>query len=68
MLKWIVWNWSVFDIGTILKLNWIVWNGTVLTFNCVKNTVHILNWIVWIRTVWFNRIAWNRNVLDKPCA
>ena len=26
----------------------------------------ILNGIVWIRTVWLNRIAWNRNVLDKP--
>ena len=29
MLKWIVWNKTVFDIETVLTLNWIVWNGTV---------------------------------------
>ena len=23
----------------------------------------MLNWNVWIRSVWLNRIAWNRNVL-----
>ena len=32
MLDWIIWNWTVFDIETILKLkltlNWIVLNGT----------------------------------------
>ena len=25
----------------------------------------MLNWIVWIRTVWINRITWNRNVFDN---
>ena len=36
MLNWIVWNRTVFDIGTVLMLNWIVWNWTVLTFNCLS--------------------------------
>ena len=35
MLKWIVWNGTVFDIETVLTLDWIVRNRTVLTFNCV---------------------------------
>ena len=39
MLNWIVWNWTVFDIETILTvdliviiiawINWIVWNRSV---------------------------------------
>ena len=24
MLNWIIWNWTVFDIETVLTLNWIV--------------------------------------------
>ena len=28
MLIWIIWNWTVFDIETVLTLNWIVWNRT----------------------------------------
>ena len=24
MLNWIIWNWIVFDIETVLTLNWIV--------------------------------------------
>ena len=27
----------------------------------------MLNWIVWIRTVWLNRIAWNRIFLPLNC-
>ena len=56
-------------------LNWIVWTGTV--FVCLTElfestvfdieTVLTLNRFVWIRTVWLNRIAWNRNVFDKLC-
>ena len=40
MLNWIVWNGTVFDIETLLKLNWIrtVW----------------LNWIAWNRNVFDN--------------
>ena len=38
--------------------------------NCLKwffdiETVLMINWIVWIRSVWLNRIAWNRNVFDN---
>ena len=28
MLKWIVWNKTVFDVETVIMLNWIVWNRT----------------------------------------
>ena len=31
MLNWIVWNWTVFDIETVLTLNWIV------IYNCLNN-------------------------------
>ena len=41
-------------------LNWIVWKRIVFDIE----TVHTLNWIVWIRTLWPNRITWNRNVFD----
>ena len=36
ILKWIVWNWTVFDIETVLSLNWIVIYRTVLTFYFVN--------------------------------
>ena len=36
MQKWIVWNWTDFDIETVLTLNWIVIYRTVLRFYCVK--------------------------------
>ena len=32
MLDWIVWNWTLFDIETVLTLNWIVIYKTFLTF------------------------------------
>ena len=60
MLNWIVWNWSVFDIETVLMLKGIVWNRTVST-----KSILILNWIGWIRTVLLNWIDWNRNVFDN---
>ena len=40
MLNCIVWNGTVFDIETVIKLNWIVWIRTVW-----------LNLIAWNRTV-----------------
>ena len=43
MLNWIVWNWTVFDIETVLTLNWIGWIRTVW-----------LNWITWNRNVFDN--------------
>ena len=62
MSNWTVWNRTVFNIETELTLKWIVSYRTVLTFNCILlNSMLLLNWIVWIRTVWLNRIAWNRN-------
>ena len=36
ILNWIVWNWTVSDIETVLKLNWIVIYRTVLTFYCIN--------------------------------
>ena len=33
MLNLIVWNGTVFDIETVLRLNWIVWNKTDF---CIK--------------------------------
>ena len=40
MLNWIVSNWTVFDIETVLTLNWIVIYITVW-----------IHWIVWNRNV-----------------
>ena len=44
MLNWIVWNWIVFDIETVLTLNWIV----IVTA--------WINWIVWNRNV-FDKLS-----------
>ena len=41
MLNWIVWNWTVFDIETVLTLNGIVMYNRI-------------NWIVWNRNVFDN--------------
>ena len=41
MLKWTVWNRTVFDNETVLRLNWIVWKRTVLTFNCVWTKLYL---------------------------
>ena len=43
MLNWIVWNRTIFDSETLLKLNWIVWIRTVW-----------LNWIACIRHIFDN--------------
>ena len=52
MLKWILWNGTVFDIKTELTLNWIVLCRTVLTFICVSiKYVLMINWITWFRIV-----------------
>ena len=40
MQNWIVWNGTVFDRETLLKLNGIVWNRYVW-----------LNWVAWKRNV-----------------
>ena len=62
MLNWIVWNGTVFDIETVLMLNWILQNRTVLTFNCVQTkSILILNWIDWIRTI---RLNWIKNEIE----
>ena len=42
MLNWIVRNWTVFDIETVLTQNWIVIYRTVLTFNCVLRKLNEL--------------------------
>ena len=54
-LNWIVWNWTVFDIETVLTLNWIVIYNSVNKLDCLKcfwqlNCVLMLNWIVLNRT------------------
>ena len=52
MLKWIVKNRTVFDIGTVLTLKGIIWNWT---FFKKKPTY----------TVLLNGIAWNRNIFEN---
>ena len=54
MLNCIIWNWTVFDIETVLTLNWIV------IYNCLNsfwqlNCVLMLNWIVWNRTDYLHK-------------
>ena len=59
MLNWIIWNWTVFDIETLLTLNWIV------KYNCLnslkfKKKIHLnclltLNWIVLNRTDYLHK-------------
>ena len=50
MLNWIVWNWTVFDIETVLTLNRIVINNCLnsLKWKCFwrLNCVVMLNWFV----------------------
>ena len=60
MLNWIIWNWTVFDIETILTLNWIV------IYNCLNslkwkcfwqwNCVLMLNWIALNRTDYLHKM------------
>ena len=66
MLKWIIWNRTVFEIEIWSTLNWNVYDRIVLTFNCVWTiSVFLLNWISWIRTAWLIWIAWNRIVFHN---
>ena len=55
MLNWIVLNWTVFDIETVLTLNWIViynyLNSLKLKCFWQLNLILMLNWIVWNRTI-----------------
>ena len=61
MLPWNVWNWTVFDIETVLTLNWIV------IYNCLNNLkwkcfcqlsgVLMLTWIVWNRTDYLHKLV-----------
>ena len=41
MLIWIVWDGTVFDIETVIKLNGIVWNRTVLTLVVCKQNIYL---------------------------
>ena len=45
--KCMVYNGTVFDIETVIRLNWTVWNRTVW-----------LNWIAWNSTVSDNSIVY----------
>ena len=36
MLNWIIWNWTVFDIETVLTLNWIVIYNYLNKLNSLK--------------------------------
>ena len=59
MLNWIVLDWTIFDIETVLILNWIV------IYNCLNslkqkcfwqlNCVLMLNWIVLNRTHYLHK-------------
>ena len=54
MLNWIVWNWTVFDIETVITLYWIVIHNCLnsLKWKCFwqLNCILMLNWIVLNRT------------------
>ena len=49
MLNWIVWNRTVFDIGTALMLNWIVWNRTVYMYK-LDFGINNLQWLMCHKT------------------
>ena len=55
----IIWNWTVFDIKTVLKLNWIViynyLNSLKQKFCWELNCVIMLKWIVWNRTDYLHK-------------
>ena len=59
MLNWIVWNWTIFDIETVLTLAWIVIYNCLnsLKLNCLwqLNCVLMLNWTVLIRTDYLHK-------------
>ena len=47
MLNWIIWNWTVLDIETVLTLNWIVIYNCLNNLNSLKlNCIPMLNWIL----------------------
>ena len=58
MLNWIIWNWTVFDIETVLTLNWIVIYNCLNKLNRLKNkcfwqTVYtFLNELFEIELIW----------------
>ena len=41
MLNWIMWNWTAFDIETLLTLNWFVYYRTVLTLTVCKKNMYL---------------------------
>ena len=53
LLNWIVWNWTVFDIETVLRLNWII------IYNCLnslkKKCFWQLNWVLMLNWIALNR-------------
>ena len=56
---------GLMELNSVLMQKSIIWNRIVFFF--IENVLR-RNWIVWNRTVWLNRIAWNRNVLTiKLC-
>ena len=72
MLNWIIWNWTVFDIETVLTLNWIVIYNCLNKLNSLKykcfwqlNCVLMLNWIVWNRTDYLHKNRFGYNNLQK---
>ena len=63
--------WGVRSIPSLPSLPGPLWAEMValdraLSMGQIKlNCILMLNWIVCIRTVWLNRIAYNRNVFDN---
>ena len=69
MLNWIILNWTVFDIETVLTLNWIV------IYNCLNslkwkcfwqlNCVLMLNWIILNRTDYLHKMGLALNNIQR---
>ena len=59
--------WGIWSIPSLPSLTGPLWPRVVTPDRVLSmgqtelNCVLMLNWIVWIRTVWLNRMAWNRN-------
>ena len=62
MLNWIVWNGTVFDIGTELFNTDLFWHLTLSKQNLYLYSTKLAELEAWI-----NRIAWNRNVCQLNC-
>ena len=74
MQNWIVWNWTVFDIETVLTLNWIIMYNCLNKLNGLKwkcfwqlNCVLMQNWIVLNRIDYLHKNGFGVNQQRLTC-